>query len=143
MPNDDPPDNYKRRQLSNYEGYKRLDKSFEKLEVRDRAREKCCDVCGRRMRAWRIVPATFGHLLSGLRSHTAGTFAGPPAAGYVDSHLKPRIGGPFRGKFVVACDAGPDSCAAMLDRSGVPQAALREQAQIDRCESLGVIPVVS
>lgn len=143
MPSDDPPRNYKRNRLSNYEGFKRLDKSLEKLELQERGREKVCDVCGRRMRAWRIVPATFGHLLTGLRSQTSGTFAGTPMAGYIDSHLKPTIGGPFRGKFVVACDAGKDSCAAMLDRAGVPLAAMKEQAQIDACESLGVIPVVS
>lgn len=103
---------YGRKPLSNYEGFKRLDKSLEKLELQARGREKVCDVCQKRCRAWRIVPATFG------------TKLGPTKAGL--------SGGLTGRKFVVACDGTPDACAPQLERMGVPAEAIREQEAIDR-----------
>jgi len=112
VPSDDPPKGYIRKPLSNYEGFRRLDKSFEKIEARDRAREKVCDVCGRRMRAWRLVPATFGQKLGITRAGLSGGLTGR--------------------KFVVACDSGPDSCAATLLRAGVDKVAVPEHEAMER-----------
>jgi hypothetical protein len=113
----DDPKNYKRRPLSNYEGWKRLDKSFAKLEGQDRAREKICEVCQRRCRAWRIVPATAGQPIVGKQG-------GPIAGG---------------GRFLVCCDAGPDGCAELLIRSGVPAEELRQRVQRAALKKLGVV----
>lgn len=98
-----------RKAISNYDGFKRLDRSLEKIELRDRAREKVCDVCQRHCRAWRIVPATFGTVLRGT---------------------------PFRGPVVVACDAGPEGCAESLIRAGVADDAVSQQEAKDRLERL-------
>lgn len=108
---------YGRRPLSNYEGFKRLDKSLERIAGTESAAAKLCDVCHKRTRAWRMVPATFG----------------------ANIKTKASVGrGALRGKFVLACDNGPDSCAAMLDRSGVPREAIREQERIDELGKLGI-----
>jgi hypothetical protein len=103
---------YNRKHLSNYEGYKRLDKSLEKLAARDAARAKLCEVCGNRTRAWRIVPAS------------AGTRIGVTRASL--------LSGGLRGKFIVACDNGPGGCAAMLERSGVVRDAIEEEEAMRR-----------
>lgn len=113
----DDPKNYKRRPLSNYEGFKRLEKSFAKLEGEDRAREKICDVCQKRCRAWRIVPATAGQPIMGKQG-------------------KAIAGG---GKFLVCCDAGPEGCAEMLIRSGVPAEELRQRKQRAELGKLGIV----
>lgn len=105
---DDKP-SFGRKAISNYEGFKRLDNSLQKIELRDRAREKICDVCQRRCRAWRIVPATFGTSLRGS---------------------------PFKGRFVVACDAGPQGCAESLIRAGVADDAIAQQEARSRLERL-------
>lgn len=107
----DDPKSYDRKPISNYEGFKRLDKSLEKIDVADRAKAKICEVCLRRCRAWRIVPATFGTRLG---------------------ETKASLTGGLTGKFVVACDAGPDGCAAMLTRSGVAAEAIREHELASR-----------
>lgn len=112
------PPPYIRRPLSNYEGFKRLEASLEKIEKRETAKQQCCDICHRRCRAWRIVPATFGHAIA--------------------RRLATRMSGGLRGKFVVCCD-GPDGCARMLEASGVPKAAIEEQKQIDRLGELGIV----
>ncbi len=114
----DDPTSYQRKPLSNYEGFKRLDKSLEKIETNDRAREKVCEVCQRRCRAWRIVPASFGKPLGRTRAGLTGG---------------------LKGKFVVACDGGPESCARMLERSGVPREAIREQEAMERLGLTGVL----
>lgn len=102
---DDKP-SYRRRQLSQYEGFKRLDKSLEKLETRASAREKVCDLCHRRCRAWRIIPHVDGKKLAGA----AGMF----------------------GKVIVACDAGPNGCAAVLTRAGCVKQAIAEREAMKR-----------
>lgn len=99
----------KRRPISNYEGYKRLDKAFEKIELRDRAGEKVCDVCHRRCRAWRIVPSTAGSTIVG-----------------------------FEGKFLVCCDAGPEGCAEVALRAGVHVEELRERELRKRLAAVGI-----
>ena len=114
---DDP--SYDRKPLSNYEGFKRLDKSLEKIDAKESARSKICDVCGRRMRAWRLVPATFGKTLGPTR---AGVFRGA-----------------LTGKFVLVCDAGPDGCAETLIRAGVAKEGVEENAAIERVKNLGLI----
>ena len=113
----DDPKNYKRRPLSNYEGFKRLDKSLQKIETGDRAREKICEVCQRRCRAWRIVPATAGQPIIGKQG-------GPIAGG---------------GRFLVCCDAGPEGCAEMLIRSGVPTEELRQRRARANLKKLGIV----
>lgn len=119
VPTNDPsPPSYIRRPLSNYEGFKRLDASLEKIANRETAKQQCCDICHRRCKAWRIVPATFGHTIA--RS------------------LAAKKSGGLRGKFVVCCD-GPGGCAEMLTRSGVPRAAIEEQKAIDRLGDLGIV----
>jgi hypothetical protein len=113
----DDPKNYKRRPLSNREGFRRLDKSLEKIELGDRAREKICEVCQRRCRAWRIVPATAGQPIIGKQ--------GAAIAG--------------GGRFLVCCDGGPEGCAEMLIRAGVPAEELRQRIARARLKKLGVV----
>ena len=109
----DDPKNYVRRRLSNYEGFKRLDKSLEKIELTNRGREKICDVCQTRCRAWRIVPATAGRPIGGVRLQ--------------------------QGNYLLCCDAGPDGCAETLTRAGVPGDELRAREARARLAKLGVI----
>lgn len=97
---------YLRKQLSQKEGFRRLDKSLEKLELRARATEKVCDVCHRRCRAWRIIPHVDGVRLGGV----AGRF----------------------GKVLVCCDAGPDGCAARLTRAGAVKQAIGQREAMKR-----------
>jgi hypothetical protein len=117
----DDPKNYKRRPLSNYEGFKRLDGSLEKLEKKDRAREKVCEVCHCRCRAWRIVPATAGSPIA-----SGETPAGKPQHAWL------------KGNFLVCCDAGPDGCAAQLLRAGVHIEELRQRKLRERAAALGI-----
>ncbi len=110
---------YDRKPLSQKEGFRRIEASLEKLELRDKAREKLCEVCGRRCRAWRIVPCTEGQRL-----------------GVTEASL---LSGGLRGKFIVACDAGPNGCAEMLLRAGVDKPALEEQRAEERLRELGIV----
>lgn len=89
---------YVRKPLSNYEGYKRLDKSLEKIATRAARNSEVCDVCHRRVRAWRVVPHIEGHKLAGR----AGRF----------------------GKVLLCCDTGPEACAATLTRAGCVKQAV-------------------
>ncbi len=114
----DDPTTYKRQPVSNYEGFKRLDKSLEKIDAKEDGRAKVCDLCHKRCRAWRIVPATFGQPLGRTRAAKTGG---------------------LQGKFVVACDAGPESCASMLTRSGVAKQGVEEQEAVARLAKLGIV----
>jgi hypothetical protein len=106
---DDRP-NYIRKAISNREGFRRIDLAKRKLEKRDNAKSVICDVCHRRVRAWRIVPSLDGKRLGG----NAATF----------------------GRVLVCCDTGPEGCAAKLTRAGVPQQAI---AQAEACRRLGIV----
>jgi hypothetical protein len=106
---DDKP-SYVRKPLSQKEGFRRLDKAMEKIAARENANSKVCDVCHRRTRAWRVVPAREGVQLSGA----AGMF----------------------GKVLVCCDNGPSGCASVLTRAGVADEAIRERESMRR---LGLI----
>ena len=90
-------------EMSQREGWRRIDAAKEKLETRARGMEKVCDVCGRRMRAWRIVPCLDGKVL-------------------VNTNLV--------GRFVVACDANEDGCAQTLIRAGVDKQAVDVQTRM-------------
>jgi hypothetical protein len=108
---------YDRKQLSNREGFRRLEASLEKIHNRKSGQEKLCDVCGRRTRAWRMVPAKFGTKPAMNRAR-----------------LNDRTA--LTGRVVLACDAGPDGCAAMLDRAGVSRDAIELE---ERLKKLGLV----
>lgn len=101
---------YVRKPLSNYEGFKRLDKAFANIEQRAGQNSVVCDVCHRRVRAWRVVPHIEGHKLAGK----AGRF----------------------GKVLLCCDTGPDGCAARLTRAGCVEQAV---AVGDAMKRLGLV----
>ena len=103
---------YIRRELSNREGFRRMELAQEKLEQRARGMEKLCDICGRRTRAYRLVPATFGTKLGPTRAGLSGGLTGR--------------------KFALCCDGQDHSCARSLERVGVPEKAIAEQEAMDR-----------
>lgn len=99
----DGPAGYRIKRVSNYEGFKALDQLQEKIATgklrppRAPVADHLCEVCKTRKRAVRVVPClTMGHAMPGTK---------------------------LTGKFVLACDDGPGSCARQLERAGVPQAA--------------------
>lgn len=106
---DKPP--YIRRPLSQYEGFKRLDKALEKLELRDKAKESICDVCKRRCKATRLIPHVDGRVMFG------------PASRF--------------GKVLVCCD-GKDGCAARLTAQGCVATAIQEKMAMARLGVLGI-----
>jgi len=105
----------KKKAVSNYEGFRRIDVAKEKLEKKDRSREVCCEVCGRRTKAWRGVPSTDGR--RALQT---------PAARK----------GALRAPVLIACDNGPDSCAQMLLRHGVDKRAIEVEKKLGE---LGIV----
>ncbi len=101
--------------VSNYEGFKRLDKLQEKIATgkltppREQQRDHICEICKCRKPSVKVVPSLIaGHKLPGTK---------------------------FTGLFVLACD-GRDGCAAMLERAGVPQAAAEQNR---RMAALGLV----
>jgi hypothetical protein len=101
-----------KKRISNYEGFKALDKLQEKIAEgklkppREPVRDHLCEVCKTRKRSVRVVPClTMGRKLTGT---------------------------PLKGLFVLACD----ECARSLERAGVPQAAAE---QTKRMAALGLV----
>jgi hypothetical protein len=101
---------YTQKRLSNYEGFKRLDAMLEKVDAgklkppREPMRDFLCEVCSRRKRSVRAVPClTMGKKLVGTK---------------------------LKGLFVLVCDDGPGSCAAALERAGVPQKAAEQNRRM-------------